>query len=741
MSRIDVAVLGRPHVSIDGVPIALVGRQLALALRLATTQSAPVPLQRLVDVWPDAAASDGAIRVALTRLRRSLGSDHIVRVDEGYLLSPSARVDAEEFETLLVRARDRSRSAEHRQRSIDEALSLWNGPAYGGLEGLDWVDYERVRLDELREHARDVRFELLLERGEQDAVIGELFAESARTPDREHRSELLAHALYRSGRQADALGVIAALRTRLRDDLGLDPGSEIVALERRILTHDPSLIESSPAAPLRPDDPRLRAATALLKEGITEDALRIADRALVEARHRNDGTAIASALLLKAQALAMNGDGGANDLIDEARLVARRLGDGRLLARAAMVRFGFGVPPDRTAAMIELAEPLDLLDDAAPERIELLSAAAVIVTVLEQGDAVDALLAAARRTYEATGDARTEAVWLAARSIADSVSGRDRSRAATMADRAYELASSCGDSSVVAAAIHAVIRTAYDQGDLDRVDHLTDHLERSSAKGLLPFGVVRTHLCRATNSIARGQLADAAASVRNAAEIGRRMGTHAAGSATQLQQLLIALEAETLDEYLDLLRALAVDQVGSAATAALVGDSGDLAHLRATMNDAVHDDSLAVVAALASWAAVRHGDVEVARWARPHLVELGEATVQVGFGTLVLGFATFFVGLCDRAVGDTGSACDRFRRAVELSDAVGASLSSAHARLWLAETLLDLDAAGSDVEACDLIGSVEAVVPRVGSHLVELEARQRPVATAAAVTGDRERSD
>ena len=108
---------------------------------------------------------------------------------------------------------------------------------------------------------------------------------------------------------------------------------------------------------------------------------------------------------------------------------------GSLLA-PAIVRFGSGVPQDRTQAMIELGEPLDFLPNSAPERIELLCAAAVIVTFVDLDTAVDRVLGAARRTYEAVGDARSEAVWLAAQSIVRSVHGDDGDAADELAERA-----------------------------------------------------------------------------------------------------------------------------------------------------------------------------------------------------------------------------------------------------------------------------------------------------------------
>lgn len=706
MARIDVAVLGRPHVVLDGVPMPLIGRQLALAVRLAIARHGPVPPHRLADVWPESNASDGAIRVALTRLRQSLGPNSIVRVDHGYVLTPSAHLDADRFERLLAEARDASVPLSARRSAVDEGLALWAGSAYEGIERLPWVEYEAIRLDEMREHAFDVRYELAVEAGDHDSIIGELAAALARTPERERRCELLALALYRGGRQSAALDVINGTRRRLRDELGLDVGDGVTALERRILLHDPSLTSTtgdsgSPSIL----DPRIRAAAALLGEGIVDDALLIADAVLAEARTSGDRRNVASALLVKAQAVTLAGRGDANSLIDEAQAAARSLGHGRLLARAALVRFGAGVPPDRTKAMIELGEPLDLLPASAPERIELLCAAAVIVAFLDLDTAADRILIAARRTYESIGDARSEAVWLAAQSIVGSVNGDGVDTAAAMADRSFALAREIDDPATLTAALHAVLRAAYDAGDLTRVDGLFDELEAVSRRAVLPFGMVRVHLCRITNAMARGELADVPALIERADSTGRRMNTHAAAPATQSQMLALAIENDTLHEQLDMLRATssAVSDGAVAALAAYAGDVSDLQRLRDRLPEVSRNFTLPMVATLSALAASRHGDVEVARWARPHLAALGDRTVVVGFGTVVMGFAHFYVGLTDRVLGALESARDEFSSAVESSDRAGGLLWAAHARLWLAETLVDIGGSDQHDEARRLV--------------------------------------
>ena len=142
--RVDVRMLGRPHVVVDDVVTPIVGRQLLLVLRLAVAERVPISLGRLVDdVWPDGTGTEGAARVGLTRLRNVLGHDAIVRAQSGYTLAPEVGVDAERFEQLLLRGRDRSLEISGRVRTLDEALTEWRGRAFEDVEPLDWVDSRR----------------------------------------------------------------------------------------------------------------------------------------------------------------------------------------------------------------------------------------------------------------------------------------------------------------------------------------------------------------------------------------------------------------------------------------------------------------------------------------------------------------------------------------------------------------------------------------------------------------------
>jgi hypothetical protein len=343
--------------------------------------------------------------------------------------------------------------------------------------------------------------------------------------------------------------------------------------------------------------------------------------------------------------------------------------------------------------MIELAEPLDLLPNTATERVELLCAAAVVVTFVDLDVAADRVLVAARRTYEAVGDARSEVVWLATRSIVGSVRGDDMDAADELAERAAVLAAPIDDPLIATVVIHARLRGAYSRGDLALVDRLVDELDVAAQRAVLPFGTVRVHLCRITNALARGDLASVPGLIERAAEAGRRMNTHAADGATNSQRLAFALEDDRLADQLEMLRTAArsTPTVGPAPLAAYVGDESDREHLRRHLGDVRRDASFPIVLALVALVAGRHRDAVAGAWARPHLAALGDRTVFVGFGTLGLGFASFFLGLTELAVGERDAATASFEKAAASSDRTGALLWSAHARLWLAETLLELD--------------------------------------------------
>jgi hypothetical protein len=134
-------------------------------------------------------------------------------------------------------------------REFDAGLALWRGEAYADVRDAAWVVPEVARLEELRLAVVEGRCTALIELGAHDVAVVELDAHVQAHPLREHSCELLALALYRTGRQADALGVLRATRTRLADELGIDPGAALQRLERDILTQSPVLDWHPPTSP------------------------------------------------------------------------------------------------------------------------------------------------------------------------------------------------------------------------------------------------------------------------------------------------------------------------------------------------------------------------------------------------------------------------------------------------------------------------------------------------------------
>jgi len=227
----------------DGRPVVLRGaRQRRLLAAMVLHANRPLGLDALGDlVWGDRLPDDltGAVQTHVSRLRRLLPEGTLVTGDGGYRLAvPPGAVDRDRFDTLV--AAGIARRADDPEQALalfDEALALWRGPAFG--EFADWDDAraEASRLDELRALAAEERFDALLASGRHEEALGGLRALAAEHPLRERTRSLVMLALYRSGRQPEALREYEAYRARLADELGLDPSPTLRELERSILGH------------------------------------------------------------------------------------------------------------------------------------------------------------------------------------------------------------------------------------------------------------------------------------------------------------------------------------------------------------------------------------------------------------------------------------------------------------------------------------------------------------------------
>jgi DNA-binding SARP family transcriptional activator/WD40 repeat protein len=184
------------------------------------------------------------VQGCVMRLRRELGADSIQTTSGGYVLSPTAvELDVADFSHSIEQAREHSADGvpERAVPLLTRALGLWRGRPFEVLE--DWPPgrLEAERLSELRRAAQEDLLEARLESGQHREVAAEGMVLVGEEPWRERRWAILALAQYRSGRQADALASIRRARRALDHQLGLDPGSELVRLERAILSQDPQL--------------------------------------------------------------------------------------------------------------------------------------------------------------------------------------------------------------------------------------------------------------------------------------------------------------------------------------------------------------------------------------------------------------------------------------------------------------------------------------------------------------------
>jgi YVTN family beta-propeller protein len=182
----------------------------------------------------------------ISHLRRVLPAGTIETTGPGYVLRAEGS-DREEFERRLAAARGLQPS--EAERVLADALALWRGPALADVRYEAWAQSEITRLEELRQVAIEERLAATIELGGHSRAVPELEALIAQHPLRERPHGLLMLALYRSGRQAEALEAYATARRRLTEELGIEPGPELRDLQRRILEHDPELAPH--ASPLR----------------------------------------------------------------------------------------------------------------------------------------------------------------------------------------------------------------------------------------------------------------------------------------------------------------------------------------------------------------------------------------------------------------------------------------------------------------------------------------------------------
>lgn len=282
---VAIGVLGPITADVDGVPAELGGpRQRAVLALLLTARGATLAADRMIDdLWggeppPSARAS---LQAYVSHLRRELEPGRsrrapgrlLVSTPPGYALRPpDEAVDAWRFERALTRARGLLAADPARARTeTAAALRLWRGEAYAEFADAPWAAVEAARLGGLRLTARETHAAATLHLGRPAEAVAEAEALTREEPLREEGWRLLVLALWADGRQADALAALRRVRRELTEELAIEPGPELTALEEAILNRrwealrvgpPPARAALRPATAAGPADAALRAATA-----------------------------------------------------------------------------------------------------------------------------------------------------------------------------------------------------------------------------------------------------------------------------------------------------------------------------------------------------------------------------------------------------------------------------------------------------------------------------------------------
>lgn len=261
-ARMDFAVLGPVRVVGRDGPVELRGaKERTLLGHLVAHVGHTVPVADLVDsLWGEEPPRTAAksLQTYVLRVRQALdpagsaAGSVIVTDPGGYRLAvPAESVDAHRFARLAALGHAALEEGRHSSclTTLREALDLWRGPAYQGLEHTPYGAAERRRLEELRTVALEDRWRAELEVGHESAAVPELERLVEQHPYRERVWALLVLALYRTGRQGDALAAVERCRTVLDEELGVEPGAELQELQVRVLQQDPGLQRARPALP------------------------------------------------------------------------------------------------------------------------------------------------------------------------------------------------------------------------------------------------------------------------------------------------------------------------------------------------------------------------------------------------------------------------------------------------------------------------------------------------------------
>jgi DNA-binding SARP family transcriptional activator len=359
-------ILGPLEVLADGRSVPLAGpRQRAVLAVLLTRVGESVPASRLIDdVWggrPPASAAN-VLQGYVSALRKALGANVIQTRGGGYAVSlGEGELDVHRFERLLAEAETAEPPAA--ASLLRRALSLWRGPALADFADELFARPAAGRLEELRLVALERRIEADLACGRYAEVAGELEALVTEHPLRERLRNLLMLALYRCGRQAEALAAYRAARRTLVDELGIEPSPALQELEKAILRQDPSLDVAGPPQPSAPAVERPDRAI-LVAPG---DDLRLLPLvSIAEALVRHPRRELIVVRLLKEDSEPSEATARLTELRDE--LTARGLS----IRVAAYTSATAGadivlLATEQAVDLVLLSAPPSLLDDGVPE--------------------------------------------------------------------------------------------------------------------------------------------------------------------------------------------------------------------------------------------------------------------------------------------------------------------------------------------------------------------------------------
>ena len=379
----EIGILGPLEVTEAGRVVPVGGsKRRSLLTMLTINVGNVVTVDALVEeLWRDDQPREvaNALQTQVSQLRKILPAGAVVARAPGYVLDlDPERVDAVRFERLVVTGRKQLADGDMAEASatLRSALALWRGPALVDSQDLEMARAEAARLEELRQSAFEARVEADLAMGRHAELVSDLQAAIEDSPFRETLRAQLMLALYRSGRQAEALSEYQSVRRRFADDLGLDPGPELQQLEAAILRQDPAL---NPArSPIGRDAPvDIGPVPARLPVSLTTFVGR--EDALAELRERVESHRLVT----------VTGPGGTGKTRTVLEFGAHaEVDDGVWFVDlivisdpqdvAAAVGRAFGVEPGEVTSYLSTRAPLVILDNCE----HVLSGAAAFVTTL-----------------------------------------------------------------------------------------------------------------------------------------------------------------------------------------------------------------------------------------------------------------------------------------------------------------------------------------------------------------------